>query len=78
MDAHEREYAAAAAAMVETYGDRFAVGDHLAFRLDGWSERSYDDGRVIGHHAGKLIVESATDVNEVDPRPWPIGHVLPF
>jgi hypothetical protein len=78
MDAHEREYAAAAAAMVETYGNSYAVGDHLSFRLAGWPDNSFDDGKVISHHGEMLIVETASDVHEVDPRPWPTGHVLPF
>jgi hypothetical protein len=83
MDAHHAEYAAAVAGIQETYGsprhaDTFAVGDHISFRLNGWSDSSYDDGRVCSHHAGKLLVETATDIVEVDPRPWPIGNVLPF
>ncbi len=82
-DAHNAEYLAAVAGMADTYGsprpvDTFAVGDHISFRLAGWSERSFDDGKVISHYAGKLLVETATDIVEVDPRPWPIGNVLPF
>lgn len=81
--AHENEYAGAIAGMTETYGTRraantFAVGDHLTFRLTGWSPRSYDDGRVISHHHGRLIVETSSDIVEVDPRPWPEGNVLLF
>jgi hypothetical protein len=83
MDAHEPEYAAAVAGMQETYGsprhaDTFAVGDHVSFRLHGWSDSSCDDGRVTGHHHGKLLIETAGDIVEVDPRPWPLGNVLPF
>lgn len=78
MDAHDREYAGAAAGMQETYGTQFAKGDHVSFRLKGWSDQSYDDGRVIDHHAGKLLVETDTDIVEVDPRPWPVGNLLPF
>ena len=85
MDAHKPEYLAAVAGMAETYGttacreaDTFAIGDHISFRLTGWSPRSYDDGRVIDHIGCRLIVETASDVVEVDPRPWPEGHVLPF
>jgi hypothetical protein len=82
-DAHENEYAAAVAGMQETYGsprhaDTYAVGDHITFRMRGWSDRSYDDGRVINHHDGRLIVETASDIVELDPRPWPTGNVLPF
>ena len=81
--AHENEYAGAIAGMAETYGLRraantFAVGDHVNFRLANWSPRSYEDGRVISHNHGKLLVETDTDIVEVDPRPWPEGHVLPF
>ena len=83
MDSHAAEYAGAIAGMTETYGSRraadtFAVGDYLTFRLSTWSPRSYEDGRVIDHHQGKLIVETAGDIVEVDPRPWPEGNVLPF
>ena len=82
MDAHNSEYLGAVAAMQETYGTNtqndFVIGDHISFRLKGWSDSSYDDGRVCSHHNGKLLVETATDIVEVDPRPWPIGNVLPF
>jgi hypothetical protein len=83
MDAHAHEYAAAVAGMQETYGrparpDEHAVGDYLTFRLSEWDERTYDDGRVIGHLGERLLVETATDVVEVDPRRWPTGNVLPF
>ena len=80
--AHENEYLAAVAGMQDTYGtdtqSEFAVGDHISFRLKGWSDSSYDDGRVCSHHNGKLLVETAIDIVEVDPRPWPVGNVLPF
>ena len=83
MDSHAAEYAGAIAGMTETYGsprhaDTFAIGDYVTFRLNGWSPRSYDDGRVTDHHNGRLIVETAGDIVEVDPRPWPEGNVLPF
>jgi hypothetical protein len=83
MDSHAAEYAGAIAGMTETYGarraaDTFAIGDYLTFRLSTWSARSYEDGRVISHNHGKLIVETAGDIVEVDPRPWPEGNVLPF
>jgi hypothetical protein len=83
MDANAREYAGAVAGMQETYGsprhaDTYAIGDHISFRLNGWSDSSYDDGRVTDHHNGLLLVETATDIVEVDPRPWPLGNVLPF
>jgi hypothetical protein len=82
MDAHHAEYLAAVAGMQETYGtdtqNEFAIGDHISFRLKGWSDSSYDDGRVCSHHNGKLLVETAIDIVEVDPRPWPVGNVLPF
>jgi len=83
MDAHHAEYAAAVAGIQETYGsprhaDAFPIGGHVSFRLHGWSDSSYDDGRVTDHHHGKLLVETATDIVEVDPRPWPVGNVLPF
>ena len=81
--AHDNEYAGAIAGMAETYGSplaarTFAIGDHVNFRLANWSPRSYEDGEVISHNHGKLIVETAGDLFEVDPRPWPEGNVLPF
>jgi hypothetical protein len=83
MDSHASEYAGAIAGMTETYGSRraantFAIGDYLTFRLSTWSVKSYEDGRVISHNHGKLIVETAGDIVEVDPRPWPEGNVVPF
>jgi hypothetical protein len=83
MDSHAAEYAGAIIGMTETYGSRraadtFAIGDHVNFRLANWSPRSYEDGRVISHNHGKLIVETAGDLFEVDPRPWPEGNLLPF
>jgi hypothetical protein len=83
MDANAREYAGAVSGMQETYGsprhaDTYAIGDHISFRLNGWSDSSYDDGRVTDHHNGRLLVETADDIVEVDPRPWPVGDVLPF
>jgi hypothetical protein len=81
--AHQNEYAGAIAGMTETYGtcraaDTFAIGDYVTFRLNGWSPRSYEDGRVTDHHNGKLLIETAGDIVEVDPRPWPDGNVLAF
>ena len=80
MDAHAQEYAGAVAGMNETYGrprparpDEHAVGDYLTFRLCGWDERTYDDGRVIGHLGEKLLIETTSDIVEVAP-----GEVLPF
>jgi hypothetical protein len=81
--AHENEYAGAIAGMTETYGSRraadtFAVGDYVSFRLKDWSPRSYEDGRVTDHHDGKILVETASDIVELDPRQWPEGNILPF
>lgn len=78
MDANRNEYLAAAAGMNDIYGTPYKHGDRIAFRLAGWSETSWDAGNVINTHAGKLLVETDTDIVEVDPRPWPIGNVLPF
>ena len=82
MDAHHAEYAGAVAGMAEIYGsraaDQFAIGDHVSFRLKGWGSSTYDDGRVADHRNGKLLVETASDIVEVDPRPWPAGNLLPF
>lgn len=84
MDAHHAEYLAAVAGMREhtqspaRIADTYAIGDHVSFRLANWSPRSSDSGRVIDHHAGRLLVETADDVVELDPRQWPEGNLLPF
>jgi hypothetical protein len=88
MDAHEREYAAAAAGMAETYGRACAlpsVGDRIAYRTKGMSEMSSEAGRVVRvvAEAGQrpsLVVESEDShtLRVIDPRPWPVGHLLPF
>lgn len=83
MDAHQNEYLAAACGLHEQTPCRRAidchpVNGHVAYRLKGWSDSSYDDGRIIGRHDGKLLVETASDIVEVDPREWPIGNVLPW
>lgn len=85
-DAHHNEYLAAIAALPEqTLSPRrcldgHGVGDHVTFRLAGWSGTSYDDGRIIDINESRhmLLVETADDVVEVDPRPWPVGNVLPL
>lgn len=85
-DAHHAEYLAAIAAMPEhTISPRrcldgHGIGDTIAFRLKGWSQSSYDDGRIVDINESRnvLLVETAGDIVEVDPRPWPVGNVLPF
>jgi len=78
MDAHRNEYLAAVAGMAEIYGTNIAIGDHVWFRLSGWSPASSESGRVLDNHRDRLLVETETDVVEVDPRPWPLGNLLPF
>ncbi len=49
MDAHSNEYMAAVAGMADVYGTpRYAIGEGVAFRLEGWSPASYADGIVTG------------------------------
>ena len=80
MDAHQAEYMAAVAGMQETYGTpRYAVGEGVAFRLEGWSPASYADGIVTGYTAdGMLVVDSDFGVVILDQRAWPVGNLLPF
>jgi len=86
MDAHYAEYAAAAAAIHDQTPpprrclDRHAIGDSLTFRLAGWGAAEFDSGRIIdiSEERNRLLVETAADIVEVDPRPWPLGNVLPF
>jgi len=85
-DPHENEYLAAIAGLPQqTISppralDGHAIGDRIAFRLEGWGPRSFDAGRVIDikESLHRLLVETDEDIVEVDPRPWPEGHVLPF
>jgi hypothetical protein len=84
-DAHYAEYLAAVAAMPEhTISPRrcldgHGIGDHITFRLADWGPRTFDDGRIvdINEDRNRLLVETADDVFEVDPRPWPVGNKLP-
>jgi hypothetical protein len=85
MDPHLPEYLAAVGGLHEQTPSRraldgHAVGDHISFRLQGWPNNSYDDGRVVdfSEERNRLFVETVADVVEVDPRPWPVGEVLPF
>ena len=85
MDAHHNEYLAAACWLHEQTPTRraldcHAIGDHISFRLTGWSPASSDDGRIVDvcEQRNRLFVETVEDIVEVDPRPWPLGNVLPF
>ena len=51
---------------------------HVCFRLAGWGDSTYDDGIVVGLDGEILVVESGGETVLVDPRPWPVGNVLPF
>ena len=89
MDPHLPEYLAAAGGLHKQTPsptdrrfafERFVIGDELTFRLAGWSESSSDSGRVCDMHEERLtlLIETSTDIVELDPRPWPVGNVLPF
>ena len=77
MDAHEREYLGAVAAMGE-YGkqrsvDDHAIGDSVTYRLSGWSDRSSERGQVCGHAGNVLLVWADREIVRVLPC-----EVLPF
>jgi hypothetical protein len=77
MDAHEREYLGAVAAMGE-YGkqrsvDDHAIGDSVTYRLSGWSDRSSERGQVVGHAGNVLLVWADREIVRVLPC-----EVLPF
>ena len=77
MDAHEREYLGAVAAMGE-YGkprsvDDHAIGDSVTYRLSGWSDRSSERGQVCGHAGNVLLVWADREIVRVLPN-----EVLPF
>ena len=88
---HDREYAAAAAGMAETYGRPVetctlpSVGDRIAYRTKDMSDASSEAGRVVrvvaeaGQRATLVVeAENGQALRVIDPRPWPIGHMLPF
>jgi type III restriction enzyme len=50
---------------------------HFVVREFGRSFKPRGTDELLDHY-GKLLVETATDIVEVDPRPWPIGNLLPF
>lgn len=86
MDAHDREYRAAAAAICDQTpgGCRLpCVGDRVSFRLTYWPGRWNDScGRVIKvatNHDGRPSVVVEADGGEIrvlDARLWPSGHML--
>lgn len=94
MDAHSREYFAAAEGMADLYGRQLepdqpctlpSVGDRIAYRLPTMSEASSEAGRVVRVVAGDgqrptIVVEpeDGQTLRVVDARPWPTGHMLPF
>ncbi len=90
MDAHEREYLAAAAGMADTYGFPIActlpsVGDRIAYRLKAHTDEQYEAGRVVRINTeGErplVVVESENaegTLRVLDARPWPTGQILPF
>jgi hypothetical protein len=88
MDAMERmpgdaEAAAAIAALRETAGHGFAIGDRLSYRRQEWGG-GYEPARVVGFfdegQVPRLIVEheDGSGIAVIDPREFPIGNVLPF
>ena len=64
MDAHDREYAAAAAAM----SDRDCESGRVVLVVEGEGRRT------------EIVVEAENgqSLRVIDPRPWPVGNLLPF
>lgn len=78
MDAHANEYLAAVDGMTEQYGkprsvDDHAIGDLVTYRLSGWSDRSSENGRVVGHAGNVLLVWADREIVRVLPC-----EILPF
>lgn len=78
----DAEAAAAAAGMAETYGERVVVvignrriskGDLIRYRRLSWAPGTTDEGRVIAFHRGRILLETETDVVEVEAE-----ELLPF
>lgn len=81
----DAEAAGAAAGMSDLYGCTLPeIGERVAYRLQGWSDRSFDAAKVIGHlHAeGSTTVlielDDGSGLRVIDARPWPTGNLLPF
>lgn len=94
MDAHDREYLAAAEGMADLYGRRMepepsrtlpSVGDRVTYRTRDMSDAASEAGRVVrvvaeaGQRATLVVeAENGQALRVIDPRPWPAGNLLPF
>lgn len=81
----DAEAAAAIAGMQEIYGRELpTIGSRVAFRLNGWSDASFEAARVVAHgeEDGRptLVVEldGGAGLRVIDARQWPAGNLLPF
>lgn len=69
----DAEAAAAAAGMVDLYGRRLEKGQEVRYRRDSWAAGMSEEGRIVAFGRGRILVETETDVVEVEPE-----ELLPF
>lgn len=67
------EAAAAAAGMVDLYGRRLEKGQEVRYRRDSWAAGMSEEGRIVAFGRGRILVETETDVVEVEPE-----ELLPY
>lgn len=69
----DAEAAAAAAGMVDLYGRRLEKGQEVRYRRDSWAAGMSEEGRIVAFGRGRILVETETDVVEVEPE-----ELLPY
>lgn len=69
----DAEAAAAAQGLTDLYGRRIEKGHDVAYRRDSWPAGRTERGVVLAIYRGRLIVETETDVVEVEA-----DELMPF
>ena len=69
----DAEAFAAIAGMVDQYGRRLERGQEVSYRRDSWPAGHSESGRVVAFHRGRILIETADDVVEVES-----DELLPF
>ena len=69
----DAEAAGAIAGMQDLYGRRLTKGDPVRYRLSTWPAGRSDGGTVLGFHRGRILVETETDIVELE-----VDDLLPF
>lgn len=69
----DAEADAAIRGMVDLYGRHLSKGQEVNFRRDSWPAGQSESGRVVAFHRGRILIETADDVVEVES-----DELLPF